>query len=273
LENSLLWQLTPQRGAVEPSYLFGTMHVRDVRAFAWMPLARQHLAACPVFATEFDFAEADHAALGQALQLPEGENLETLLPRSAWKNLTRYARQELGLTPDHLRQWHPMTANAALLEAVMRDEAPYSVDETLWIHARDLGKRTTGVESFGEQLEILGKISLEQHLRNLTWLVKNWGRQRRRVKKMLDWYRAGDIQQLYRATRRDAKGLRRVLIYDRNERMAQRLIDQARVEPVFCAVGAAHLAGQKGLLRLLKRAGFVVRPVPAQMSEVDHKDG
>jgi uncharacterized protein YbaP (TraB family) len=237
------------------------MHVRDPRAFDWLPVARRHLESCAVFAAEFDFAEADHQALGAALRLPEGETLETLLPRSAWKNLRRYSRQELQLTADAILHWHPMSISAALLEALMRDEAPHSLDETLWKNARMLGKTTTGVETFAEQLLILEKITLEQHLQNLTWLVKNFNRQRRRVKKMLEWYRRGEIRQLYQAAKRDAKGLRRVLIYDRNALMAQRFAEIARREPLFCAVGAAHLAGQKGMLRLLKRAGFRVEPV------------
>jgi uncharacterized protein YbaP (TraB family) len=81
------------------------------------------------------------------------------------------------------------------------------------------------------------------------------------VKKMLEWYRRGEIRQLYQAAKRDAKGLRRVLIYDRNALMAQRFAEIARREPLFCAVGAAHLAGQKGMLRLLKRDGFRVEAV------------
>jgi uncharacterized protein YbaP (TraB family) len=257
LKDSLLWRLQPRAGTDgAPSYLFGTMHVRDLRAFDWLPLAKRCLDQCTVFATEFDFSTADHHALTAALQLPTGLTLEDLLPPRAWKNLERYARRQLGLPVESLRRQHPMPLSGILLEALLQAEAPCSLDETLWHYARENGKTTTGVETFDEQLGTLSKISFEQHLENLTWLLTHYARQHRRIKKMLDWYRAGDITQLYRATKRDAKGLRRVLLYDRNVVMAERLVEFARMGPVFCAVGAGHLAGQKGMLRLLKQAGL-----------------
>ena len=43
--------------------------------------------------------------------------------------------------------------------------------------------------------------------------------------------------------------------------MTKRFAKIARSQTLFCAVGAGHLAGQKGMLRLLKKKGFNVRPV------------
>lgn len=37
-KNSLLWKITPPGGPT--SYLFGTMHVRDLRAFGWLETAQ-----------------------------------------------------------------------------------------------------------------------------------------------------------------------------------------------------------------------------------------
>ena len=54
----MLWRITPPHGGPD-SYLFGTMHVRDLRAFEWLETAQNHLAQCEVFATEFDFNEID----------------------------------------------------------------------------------------------------------------------------------------------------------------------------------------------------------------------
>ncbi len=261
-KNSLLWQVSPADGG-PPSYLFGTMHVRDARAFGWLDLGLRHLAECTVFATEFDFSDTDGAAIAEVLRLPEGATLDQLLPRGAWKNLDRYARKRLGVPAETLRFQHPMLVSTALTGAFMAEEAAHSLDETLWYAAQAAGKKCTGVETFNEQLETLRQIPLEQHLRSLTWLLKNFGRQRRRLQKMMHLYGTGDLQRLYQAAKKDAKGLRRVLLYDRNVLMAQRFEEIAQSQSLFCAVGAGHLAGQKGMLRLLKKAGFKVRPVMA----------
>ncbi|MBK8425054.1 MAG: TraB/GumN family protein [Lewinellaceae bacterium] len=260
MKKSLLWRITPPGGGPD-SYLFGTMHVRDLRAFTWLEPAQAHLAQCDVFATEFDFNEIEPAVLQEALRLPEGQTLDTLLKPGVWKNLDRYARKKLGLTAETFRHQHPMSVSTALTAAFLMDEAPQSLDETLWNHARLLGKQTAGVETFADQLLTLRTITLEQHLKSLTWLLKNFNRQKKRLKKMMAWYVAGDMQPLYKAAKKDAKGMRKVLIYRRNKRMTQRFEEMAATQALFCAVGAGHLPGGKGMLSLLRKKGFVVKPV------------
>lgn len=263
-KHSLLWKITPPGGSPD-SYLFGTMHVRDLRAFGWLETAKSHLAECEIFATEFDFSDADESALAAALQLPDGATLDTLLKPGVWKNLDLYCRKKLGVPAETMRHQHPMAVTMALSTAFLADESAHSLDETLWHHARALDKTTTGVETFADQLDTLRKIPFEQHLKSLTWLLKNYGRQKRRLKKMMRWYAQGDIRQLYQAAKKDAKGMRRILLYERNALMTKRFEEIARRHSLFCAVGAGHLAGGKGMLRLLKKAGFKVKPVEVVM--------
>lgn len=260
MKNSLLWQIIPKNGA-PVSYLFGTMHVRDLRAFKWLEPAKTCIGQCGVFATEFDFAETEPEAIAGVLQLPERATLEELLKPGVWKNLEHYCHKKLGIPAENLRFVHPMTVTMTLTNALLADEAALSLDETLWQHARDIGKRTTGVETFQEQLQTLKNIPFEQHLKGLTWLLKNYTRQKKRLKQMLRWYRAGEIRHLYKAAKKDAKGMRKLLLYERNTLMARRFAEIARHESLFCAVGAGHLPGEKGMLRLLKKEGFRIVPI------------
>lgn len=237
------------------------MHVQEARAFGRLDEVMQYINRCDVFATEFDFNDLDQQAMAEVLQLPAGATLDTLLGRGAWKNLDRYARKIIGLPVEALRNQHPMNVSAMLTASLMEESAPASLDETLWQHARAAGKETTGVETFEDQIEILRKIPFEAHLKNLVWLLKNYGRQKRRLRKMLDRYEAGDLKALYQSAKKESKGLRRILLYERNQLMAKSFKKIARERSLFCAVGAGHLAGEKGMLRLLKKAGFRVRPV------------
>lgn len=260
MKKSLLWRITPPGGGAD-SYLFGTMHVRDLRAFKWFELAQTHLAECEVLATEFDFTEIEPEALAAALRLPEGSSLDTLLGSSAWKNLDRYAQKKLGVSAEVFRFQHPMSVSTALNAAFLSEEAPQSLDETLWQYARSLGKTTAGVETFADQLQTLQAIPLGQHLKSLTWLLKNYNRQKQRLKKMISWYAAGDLKPLYRAAKKDAKGMRKTLIYRRNKQMARRFEQITAGHTLFCAVGAGHLPGEKGMLRLLRQRGYKVKPI------------
>lgn len=258
--HALLWSVTRKDAPV--SYLFGTMHVQDLRAFTWLEQARQRLAECEIFATEFDFEEVDPVALSQALTLPEESDLKNLLPPRAWRNLEHYSRRYLEMDAEVFRFQHPMSVSTALSLSQLSREASHSLDETLWMYARALGIPTTGVESFEDQLETLRSIPFEQHLQGLTYLLKNFKNHRQRLKRMMQRYANAEIQALHKAAKKDAKGMRKILLYRRNRLMAQRFAELASGQSLFCAIGAGHLAGGKGMLRLLKQAGFKVRPVP-----------
>ncbi len=53
--------------------------------------------------------------------------------------------------------------------------------------------------------------------------------------------------------------LRVKLLDDRNDLMAPRIDAEAREKSVFVAVGAAHLAGKRGLLAQLQQAGYKLK--------------
>lgn len=262
MKNALLWRITAAEGASAPvSYLFGTMHVRDLRAFGQMETVERCLAECAVFATEFDFSDLDQTALAAALQMPEGLTLDVLLGRNAWKRLLHIAAKHLMVEGASLRFAHPMRVSAMLSAGLMETEMAYSLDETLWNSAKHLGLETTGVETFEEQIRILHSITLAEHVENLRAFLKNQKTHKRRTQKMMEWYREENLQNLYRSAKKETRGLRARLLYRRNEIMTARFAEIARDQSLFCAVGAGHLAGAKGMLRGLKQLGFKAQPV------------
>jgi uncharacterized protein YbaP (TraB family) len=58
-----------------------------------------------------------------------------------------------------------------------------------------------------------------------------------------------------------AREFQRRLIVDRNHRMAERMEPYLRQGGAFVAVGALHLPGDQGLIRLLEQRGYSVRVV------------
>jgi uncharacterized protein YbaP (TraB family) len=54
---------------------------------------------------------------------------------------------------------------------------------------------------------------------------------------------------------------RGVLLDDRNKNWVNQLKDILKKENVFIAVGCGHLVGDKGLISLLKKEGYTVKPL------------
>ena len=59
----------------------------------------------------------------------------------------------------------------------------------------------------------------------------------------------------------DFNGYEDILLANRNAAWIPIMEKAMQTKPTFFAVGAGHLGGEKGVLSLLKKQGFVVRPV------------
>lgn len=258
--NTLLWRIQPSGGP--HSYLFGTMHVRDKRAFALLEQVCRCIDECEALALEFDLGAVGEDFDPSLLQLPDGQTLDSLLPDKKFQKLRRFLLRALEVDIMAFRQALPLMTVNALNEHMMGKEQPVALDEQLWRYAKSRGKLILGIETYQEQVALLRSIPVEQQLQGLLWMGRNLKAHRRQLRKMADLYETGDIYRLHRAAKRSASGMRYSLLYRRNVIMAERIAEFTAEQSVFCAVGAGHLAGGKGVLRLLKHRGVTLKPVP-----------
>lgn len=260
-KQTLLWELRhPQEKRC--SYLFGTMHVKDEKAFHLLDLVKSKIDEVDALANEFHFADIQTQTDPTAMQLPEGETLQNLLRPKVYKKLEQLLVQQLQLPIAFFQQTLPLMVNNFLAERMLADEMPVSLDQSLYHYALEQEKQTLGIESYAEQLETLRKIPLDYQVKSLEGTVQHYGAYRKEIYRMMAAYQAGAIDKLYHASKKSLKGMRKLLLYNRNEVMAERIATYTTTQTMVCAIGAAHLWGKKGVLRLLKLQGVQVRPIP-----------
>ena len=259
-KHQLLWEVTGPN-ALPPSYLFGTMHVRDQRAFAGFDQVLGYLNQCTAFAAEFDFAEADPVRLSQATQLPESQWLSAQLSPAIYKKLDGVVRRELGQPLLLFDRLVPLLLVNYLSEAQLKEEQPEALDQALYQYAQATEKTLLGLETFEEQLAVFDQLDLKAQYRSLKLVATHFKRFRLGMRTTTAAYLRGDIWALLHKTQRSIGKMKRPLLYDRNWRMANRFETYSAQQPLFAAVGAAHLAGERGLLRLLKHRGFKLRSI------------
>ncbi|MBX2872008.1 MAG: TraB/GumN family protein [Saprospiraceae bacterium] len=260
-KRTLLWGISG--GAVKtPSFLFGTMHVRDQLAFSALPQLYACIDQCQALATEFRLDELPSDGTGTARISLASPPLDTLYNPSVYRRMKKALHRYFGLNLDSMKYLPPFFVLNFINEQLLAKDMPMSLDEQLSTYAQSQDKECLGVETLAEQLALLEKIPLKHQLKSLRTMTEKIGSHRRQLLKLGELYAAGDPIRIYKATRAGAGGLRKLLIFDRNRIMADRIAELCQTQATFVAIGAGHLAGGKGVLRFLKHKGLSVHPIP-----------
>lgn len=271
-------------GLKEPSYIVGTYHLAKVSFIDSIPGIRRVMNECQQTYCELrmqDMFVPDSLAIIQKAQLlPEGTTLDKLLSAEEMTRLNAYMRDLLGAdmtNPLVAEQMGKMTPGAIGLQLSMayfiKKEKDFDInnqfDTYFQKQAIAQGKNIGGLETICFQAKTLfqGK-TLERQKEELMCLVDNAN--------FYDTMTDAVIQAFYNqdlAAVKDAFDTKMhnscdptpeeeaQLIYNRNADWLTKMPAVMAQKPTLFAVGAGHLVGDKGVLNLLRQAGYTVEGV------------
>lgn len=258
--NTLLWRISGE-DLMENSYLLGTMHVKDKRAFGNRDIIIEKIDVCKAFATEFSLSEAYTNVNANSFDLPNEKVLADFISEKKYNKLKGTLNKYFEVDIDIFSTMLPLIIMNALSAKLLNEDEVFSLDEYLWRYAFESEKITLGIETLEEQQKVLSQVPLDYQFKMLFDAVKNISSFKKKHKKLMSMYERGDIAQLYKTTKKGLGSMKRLMLYNRNEIMAERIAKMAEEQSLFAAVGAAHLGGKRGILRLLKTKGLTVLPV------------
>lgn len=256
----MLWSVSTAEQQAD-SYLFGTMHVKDQRAYAFYDLACSYIDQCDALALEFDLSKMDQEAQARLMQQAPAQSLEALLPPQKLEKVRRFFIRALQIDIHPLRQLSPLLVSNLINEHLLQEDHPIALDEMLWRYARQQEKAILGIETYEEQLQVLRRISPQVQAQSILAMARHFKPHRRHLLRLAALYAEGNLPQLHRSSKKSLSGMRYQMLYRRNAVMAERIGSLIKAQPVFCAIGAGHLYGGKGVLRLLKQHGASVAPI------------
>lgn len=259
-ERSLFWQLESPEGQV--SYLFGTIHTDDNRVNDFSPAVLQALKSVDMFMLEV--ADTPPAKL---LQLPHVD-LKQYLSEAELDQVAQLA--EFHVMPlDRVLKMKPWLL--AVLFDLPKPQTPFAQDFLLKAKAEEMNKQVVGLESAQEHFGVMDGLTTDEQLLMLHAVLKRTQEQKERdFELLMKAYLAGNPDLVANMDDEMTRGvlpaavwqrMRVKLLDERNVKMAERGLEQAKQGRVFIAVGAAHLAGKTGLIQAFKQAGFKLTPL------------
>ena len=277
---SLLWKVS--KADTTPSHLFGTLHIDSLRLLQLADPVQQAFSASKVLVSELKITPEVMYRFSASLFIQKGDGTPTLselLPAAIYQRLGELLDKEevpeMRLVLDRITPWG---ATLLLSQLLSKPEKAQQSGMTLDLHLQmELASQedlpVEGLESVQEQLTAFSTLSLEEQLFFLQETICNPDKLREEYASLLESYLAGDLQEIarqglvaptYVLNQELLDRFLEELVYQRNKRMAKRLLPYLEQGGAFVAVGALHLPGRGGLVDLLLQAGYTVRPVPLQ---------
>lgn len=260
---SLLWKIECAE-CPGPSYLYGTMHVKDSRAFQFSDSLIPAIEKCDLFALEVAMDSINPFSFLSVVMLPEGKTLKDYYSKKKYKILEKKFHEKTGMKLSLFNQMKPFFLQNMLGEKVIDNKEKEFLDLHLYNLAKERNKKMVGLENIQDQINALNYIPIKEQAKNFyTALTKNSEEDEKLMKEMIEKYAQADLEGLYQLiTKVEYKeDFLKKLLDDRNVTMANRFAEYARKNTLFGAIGAGHLPGNNGVLQLLKNKGFQVTPV------------
>ena len=131
--------------------------------------------------------------------------------------------------------------------------------------AKKVDREIKGLETAEFQAGLFDSIPYKQQAKELLNYIDSIDKFKKSTEELVEVYKKQDLKKIEELTTKSESGLEDyldLLVYGRNRRWIQSLNFILRTKPTLIAVGAGHLPGDQGMLSLLKKAGFVVKPIP-----------
>lgn len=256
--------------AIAPSYVFGTMHSTDPEVLQPPAKVMRAFDRSERLVLELVFDPALEGRMQQAMLLDDGRTLTEVVGPALFARLMRRAAL-YRLPAQHVNRMKPWAAGLALSLPLSELEraagGALALDRALQKAADERGIPVYGLESTAEQIDAFDGLSEADQIAALRTTIELNPQIDAIFAEMKEAYLAGDLDRLHAMSRSFYAGsdsgladlFERRFIEIRNRRMANRLARHVKKGGAFVAIGALHLSGETGVLRLLERRGYTVR--------------
>jgi uncharacterized protein len=276
-DNTLLWRVSGN-GLSQPSYIFGTIHMICADDIELSDSLKAAIRTSSQVYLELDLDNImEMMSVMNKMKMKGDTTLQDLLTAEEYAKVKTFFSSQKGMLPfAMLEKYKPLLAASTLMQASLQCENAQAMEQLIMKEAKYHKKSIKGLESMAYQLSIFDSIPYVMQAKQLYSYVDNYGNKtdNKEFEELTTAYREQKLDKLEELTKKDEFGMERfteILLYNRNEAWVKKLNSLFAKSPLVVAVGAGHLPGERGLLNLLRLAGYKVEPVENIMLNKNEK--
>lgn len=256
-EKSLLWEISG-KGIEKPSYLYGTVHIICGDDFLMKERVTKAFEKTSKLALEINMDDAQEMSYMQKAAMGTTPLSKKLTPKES-KELNEILEKTAGMKLNQVDNYTMATIMSLITVKSFGCTNMKFYEMEFVAKAKAANKAIVGLEKVKAQLDFLNNAYTDQEM---IAMLKELNIEE--TKKMIQYYIQEDISNLYLNVT-DKKVMnektKSFMLDQRNNNWVATMPEMMKKESVFFAVGAGHLGGKEGVINLLRKAGYTVKPI------------
>ena len=270
--DNFLWEVENGKNKV---YLLGSIHIMPEDTYPLDDKIESAFKEADVLVVEVDITKIDQgkiqAFIAEKASYEEGKSLQTEIPADMYKSLSEKF-EELGVPMaqiDIYKPWFVSMTLGLLGLQKLNITAGQGIDLHFLNQANEKEMEILDLETAGAQLEILASNPDQVQIDYLQYSIDDYEQSAVVFMEMLEAWKTGDTEKMNKVSK--AKMLElgeelpgiidfyHKLFTERDEKILQKIIEHLENKNdhvYFIIVGALHLVGEDGLIKLLNDKGY-----------------
>ncbi|AWA30133.1 TraB/GumN family protein [Flavobacterium magnum] len=261
-EKSLLWEISGK--GLKTSYLFGTMHATCDATLS--PRVTEGLDNTQQLYLELDMDDPSmQVKMMKGLNMAGGKKMSDLVTPEDYAVVDAFMKKNMGMSLKAVNTFKPFFVSSLMITKLL-DCPMQSIEQELIKVATASNKEILGLETVEEQLSVFDAIPYEAQMNELVKTAKDdMVNDKKEFAALYELYQKQDLNGMLDFSKTSKNEMTAKfdteLLTNRNANWIPRIIRIAAEKPTFFGVGAAHLGGENGVISLLRKNGYTVKPV------------
>lgn len=262
---SMLWRID-RADLKTPSWLFGSMHLMPKSKFVFNEQLRQLVLSVDsvVFEINLNDKKANFNAITGTI-LPNGQLLSDLYSPEQFDSLETFMLDTLGKSSvewAYYQNLQPVFVSQTFYEVSFGDSTA-SYELTFQQLANEHNIPVAGLETADYQVSLLDSIPIEIQANMLLNEMRHYHRDLENLDHLVDLYVTQQIDSMDEDLESDDEWSEYtdMLLNQRNQNWIKPIESFISNAVCFIAVGAGHLPGEQGIIRLLRNEGYILTPI------------
>lgn len=264
-KSNIFWEVKSESGATV--YLLGSVHLADKSFYPLPKVIEQSFAKSDYLVTEINLKKIDVVKLLDKMSYPPNDSLAAHIADTTMNKLVNIFKN-MGMNRQIINRFKPAFI-IVTLSTMNYSEAGFSADYGIDNYfTNKAGKKSIlELESMETQIDILNMMNKEgEEDKIINGALSQTEDTEGEADSLISAWKSGNLQELERIINKmeeaeyaDSKELSEALLDNRNIKMTEKIkeyLSDCSKKKYFVVVGAAHLIGEKGIVRELEKAGY-----------------